>query len=276
MEVAEKADMMDGIDSLGSIALRADALHFTVAQSTDELAQAYRLVYKNYLRAEYIDPHSSEMRYSAHNALPSTVTFVAKLDDAVVTTASIVFDSPLGLPMDMIYKDELDVLRQQHARLCEVTMLADRRRAGMRTIPSILQVFKLVLHYTLRYERTTDIVITINPSHEAFYTKYLPFSDLAGLKYYPSVKNAPALAKRAHLADLKERSKWQRLYEFFMNANVPDLLLATKKKWTEEEMREFFVVKRDILGKLPPAALEHVKGRYPGYDFARIMAPVEK
>jgi hypothetical protein len=126
---------------VGRVALRSDSLLFSLAQTTDELFQAYSLVYRNYLRAEYIDPHASEMRYSSHNALPQTVTLVAKLRSSVVTTASIVFDSPLGLPMDSIYHDELEQLRRERARLCEVTMLADRRRAGMRTIPSILALF---------------------------------------------------------------------------------------------------------------------------------------
>ena len=105
-------------DRSGRVALRADSLLFSLAQSTDELLQAYQLVYRNYLRAEYIDPHPSEMRYSAYNALPSTATFVAKLRNSVVTTASIVFDSPLGLPMDAIYHDELEELRARTTRAC--------------------------------------------------------------------------------------------------------------------------------------------------------------
>ena len=265
------------LDPLGRIALRADSLLFSLAQATDELTQSFKLVYRNYLRAEYIDPHPSNMRYSAHNMLPSTTTFVAKLRDAVVTTATVVFDSPLGLPLETIYHEEVEELRRQHARLCEVTMLADRRRTGMRTIPSILQLFKLILHYTLKFEKATDLVITINPSHEGFYTRYLPFDDLAGLKYYPSVKNAPALAKRAHLADLSDRSKWRRLYEFFMETPPPEeVFKAQKKRFTEDELRDLFVVKRNILPRLPDFAIEHVKSCYPDCDFDKILAPTEK
>jgi hypothetical protein len=119
------------------------------------------------------------------------------------------------------------------------------------------------------------VVITINPSHEAFYTRYLPFEDLAGLRYYPSVKNAPAVAKRAHLPSLAERSKWQRLYEFFMQGPPPDLVLATKKRWTQEELRDLFVIKRNILPRLPESQLDHVRSCYPDYDFNWILAPAE-
>jgi len=118
-------------DSVTRLARRADSLLFSLAQTTDEITQAYRLVYKNYLRSEYIDPHPSEMRYTVFNALPKTATFIARLRDAVTTTASVIFDSPLGLPLEAIYHEEVDELRRNNARLCEVTMLADRRRADL-------------------------------------------------------------------------------------------------------------------------------------------------
>ena len=263
-------------DSVTRLARRADSLLFSLAQTTDEITQAYRLVYRNYLRSEYIDPHPSEMRYTVFNALPKTATFIARLRDAVTTTASVIFDSPLGLPLEAIYHEEVDELRRNNARLCEVTMLADRRRAGMRTIPAILQLFKLVFHYTLRFEKTTDIVITINPSHEAFYTRYLPFEDLAGLRRYPSVKGAPAIAKRANLARIVRDARTLRLGDFFVDSPPSLDMFGEKKRFTQDELRELFVLKREILPKLPKHAVDYVRSQYPDYDFERIMAPARK
>jgi hypothetical protein len=263
-------------DAMSESALKTDSLVFSITRTIDEILQAYRLVYKNYLRAGYIDEHPSEMRYSAHNASPSTVTFCAKLGDAVVTTASVVFDSPLGLPMEAIYHDELEVLRQQGARLCEVTMLADRRRAGMRTIPSILRLFRLIVPYAMRVEKVTDIVITVNPTHAAFYSKYLLFDDLAGWKTYPSVKNAPAVAKRVNLSNVQNKDKRPKLYEFFMGFEPPEEAFAGRKRFTQDELRDLFVVKRPILSGLGELALEWIKSQYGGFDFSAILAPVGK
>jgi len=258
------------------LALRAGPLTFSLAHDFDDLLQAYSLVYRNYLRAEYIDRHESGMRYTVFNALPETTTVVAKLENRVVTTASIIFDSPLGLPMDTIYQEEVDALRAEGARICEVTMLADRRRAGIRTIPSILKIFKLILHYAHNKGRVTDILITINPSHEVFYTRYLPFEDFAGLRYYPAVKNAPALAKRQNLRTLFEEHKNHKLYDFFIDAAIPQEILEVKHRFTEEQLRQLFVVERQIFQKLPPFAVEHLKSCYPEHDFERILAPVPK
>ena len=264
------------IDSVMRLALRADSLLFSLAQTTDQMVQAYKLVYRNYLRCEYIDAHPSQMRYNVFNALPDTATFVACLDHTVVTTATIVFDSPLGLPLEAIYQDEVDALRRAGARLSEVTMLADRRRAGMRTIPSILHLFKLILHHTLATGKATDIVITVNPSHEAFYSRYLPFDDLGPLRYYPSVKNAPAVAKRLSLTEVVLGVRSGRFGGFFLENPPPRDVLAAKKRFTEDELRELFVATRDILPQLPPFALDYIRSLYPGYDFNRIMAPVHK
>lgn len=263
-------------DNTERIALRAGPLSFSLAQETEELLEAYKLVYKSYLRAEYIDKQPSEMRYNVFNALPATTTVVAKTKGSVVTTASIVFDSELGLPMDTIYQEEVDALRREGARLCEVTMLADRRRAGIRTIPSILQIFKMIFNYARSKGKVSDILITINPSHEIFYTRYVPFEDFAGLRYYAAVKGAPALAKRANIQRLLEDHKGHKLYEFFTQDRTPEDVLEAKAQFSEDDLRELFVEKRPIFPPLPKFAMDYIKSCYPTYDFARIMSPVEK
>jgi len=263
-------------DVMSESALKTDALTFSIARTTDEILQAYRLVYDNYLKSGYIDQHPSLMRYGPHNALPSTVTFVAKLGEKVVTTATVVFDSPLGLPMEAIYRDELDALRKQGSRLCEVTMLADRRRAGMRTIPSILRLFRLIVPYAMRFEKATDIVITVNPTHAAFYSKYLLFEDLAGKKDYPSVKNAPAVARRVNLTNVQKKDKRPEVYKFFMGYSPSDDTFAGKKGFTQDELRDLFVVRRNVFPSMSEAALAWIRSQYNGFDFDAILAPTGK
>jgi hypothetical protein len=263
------------VDSIMRLALRSDSLLFSPAQNTDQLIQSYQLVYKNYLRCEYIEAHPSQMRYTVYNALPTTATFVARLDGSVVTTATVVLDSPLGLPLEAIYGQEIAAMRADGARICEVTMLADRRRAGMRTIPAILRLFKMMFNYASGIEDITDIVITVNPSHEAFYTRYLPFQELGTLRYYPSVRNAPAVAKRINFSEITEEVRSGKIGAFFFEDPTPQDILSVRSRFTEEELRDLFVIRRDIFHKLPPFALDYVRSLYPQYDFDRILAPVE-
>ena len=89
-----------------------------VARDTDELEEAFALVYREYLRKGYTDKNSSGLRLSLHNALPDATTFIALSEkNVIIATATIVPDSFLGLPMDSIYYDELNRLRRIGARL---------------------------------------------------------------------------------------------------------------------------------------------------------------
>ena len=88
-------------------------IEYRVARSRDELAQAFHLVYEEYLKQGYIHEHPSKMRLSLHNLVPETTTFIAKVDSTVVATATVIPDSPLGLPMDELYREELAGLATQ-------------------------------------------------------------------------------------------------------------------------------------------------------------------
>jgi len=175
---------------------------FTPARSIDELKQAFALVYRTYLDRGYIAPTENQLRFGIHNLLPEATTFVAVLRETVIATATLIADSPLGLPMDQVYRDELNKLRRQDRRIAEVTMLADRRRQFRRTLPMLLALFRTTMDYAIDVLALDDLCITLNPRHEQFYRRFLCFEDLGPLKSYASVRDNPALAKRFSLRDL--------------------------------------------------------------------------
>ena len=82
---------------------------YQITKKRNELEQGFSLVYKEYVKRRYIPKHyKSKIRLSLYNALPSTTTFVAKKGKKVIATATLIPDSPMGLPMDKIYKKECD------------------------------------------------------------------------------------------------------------------------------------------------------------------------
>ena len=100
------------------------ATDYRVARSRRELEKAYALVYQEYLKRDYINEVESGWRISLHNAMPETTTFVGIMEEEVLATVSIIPDSPLGLPMDCIYREELNQFRAQKKKICEISMLA--------------------------------------------------------------------------------------------------------------------------------------------------------
>ena len=83
------------------------------AVSRKEIKDAFRLVYRRYVERGYIEENPAKMRFTVFNALPDTTTFTCVLRGEVVSTATVVADSPAGLPADEIFREELDELRRQ-------------------------------------------------------------------------------------------------------------------------------------------------------------------
>jgi len=176
----------------------ADGLDFGLATDRRTLEQAFRLQHDQYVAQGYMDPHPSNWRLSIHNALPATRVFVARSRDRVVATMTLIADSPLGLPMDEIYSDDLRKLRDMGRDLAEVSGLAmdpDYQASG---VAVLLRLVRMLVVYAAQVE--SDLCIAVNPRHAAFYRKAFHFQDIGGLKQYRKVNGAPAVALRLDLA----------------------------------------------------------------------------
>lgn len=234
------------------------------AASRDELEEAFRLVHASYLQRGYIRADSSEVRLSLFNAFPTTVTLVSVLDGHVIATITLVPDTPAGLPMDEIYHEEVQALRNADRRVAEVTMLADRRRRLRRALPMLLQMMKIVFDYATLVLRASDLCITINPRHERYYERALLFEPLGGLKRYPSVRNNPALAKRLNLETARRRCEGKPdLVERFFTDRTPLERLTDGYHMTCDDLEYFFVELTDLFGTAPVGIMRHLEAAYP-------------
>jgi hypothetical protein len=131
--------------------------------------------------------------------------------------------------MDEIYSEELNKLRLQNKKIVEVGRLATNSdfllkdvefKKKYNRLALVSSLFKLVFHYCI-YKDFDNICISINPKHNIFY-KLISFKDIGGLKAYPSVNNAPALAKTLDIKELRnEKIKNSLLSKLFWN-NPPD------------------------------------------------------
>lgn len=255
---------------------------YRVARTRQELEGAFTLVYKEYLRRNYIRPDGEAIKLSIFNALPQTTTFIALFDKQIVATASVVLDSPIGLPMDKIYHEELCSLRQQGNKVCEVSMLASDTQIfqggtslmlNAKKLFFIFNLFKVIFDYAGELAKMDYICITINPKHNLTY-EYILFKDLGGLKVYDTVNNAPAIAKCLNLKTSKDECQKLNkpgLYEmFFMRRTHPDHF-ARKALLSPADLKYFFVDKTDIFKQAANIQMAHVKSCYPAYDFSQIL-----
>jgi hypothetical protein len=186
-------------------------IRVAIAWERSEWEQAFQLVRQSYQAAGYEAASEKSLRFTLFHALPDTVTFVAKHEDRVVLTFSLVPDNTLlGLPMESVYGKEITALRRQGRRLAEVISFA-AGNLGMREFPLVFRsIIRLIQQYHVA-QGGDAWVITVNPKHRQFYTKVMGFVPLGPCCSYSRVQGAPA---EAFLLDLD-----------LMKANVPNTYL---------------------------------------------------
>lgn len=137
---------------------------------------------------------------------PHRITLTASDRGEVVGTLTIGIDAGRGLMADHMYKEELDALRRQGARLAEVTKLAFDH--SVQSKHALASVFHLAFIYAREMHGCTDAVIEVNPRHRRFYEAMLGFQTVCESRPNPRVQ-APAVLLRVDTAFGTEQvAKW--------------------------------------------------------------------
>ena len=141
---------------------------------------------------------TAEPFFTFQHGLPETTVFVAKQEGRVAATLSVVFDSPCGLPLEDLYRAETAALRARGRSPCEICSLAvdPRSRSGSSLV---LQLFRCATLHILRQPLTTDLLVTLKPSHGRFYQKGMGFESFGALAGDPRFCHAETIALRLSL-----------------------------------------------------------------------------
>jgi hypothetical protein len=183
-------------------------LEISLAQSRSDLQGAFQILYHSYVRAGLIDENPLQVRLTPFHLLPTTEVVVAKLQNTVTSTLTLVVDSPAGLPMDEMYGDELDRFRSQGLRLAEVGCLADRRRSPVRFIKVFGELARLSVQVACA-RGIGALVVVAHPRHERFYTRSFGFERFGTVKECPYVNGNPAVAMILEFARI-QRTEWHQ------------------------------------------------------------------
>ena len=147
------------------------------AETKEELEQAFSLVYDVYLKKKFIPtPRDHKMLYNMYSRFPDTTHIIAKSYRQVISNLSEIFDSEdFGLPMDAIYRKELDDLRSQGRSLVELSALATPKEHRWKNI--FLYLVQVMYWYSV-YRGVDDVCITVNARHIRYYMQLFPFEHL--------------------------------------------------------------------------------------------------
>ncbi len=183
--------------------LKLDSLAFRQAESTNELEKAFSLVYASYQQKGFIpEPKEHGMFFSIYSLLPGTIhVMIRENQKKVISNLSAIPSSgTFGLPMDSIYKSELDRLRSRGRKVVELSALATSKKHRMHNI-FLYQIQALYWYFI--YNGVDDICVTVNPRHKGYYMRMFPFEELGPVRHYSRV-NAPAVGLRARVYESLE------------------------------------------------------------------------
>lgn len=243
---AENADNI--ISHFGdTISRKLDQKHATIEcraiRTAEEGRAAFRLLYQQYRKRGYCAANASEI-YFAPQALESpSKIFMLKDSGQLIGTIALIADSVKGLPMDQLFKEELDGLRIKGRRIAEVGMLAlDMSRHGrsMFSLGNIKKMNYLFTLYKIMFDAAradlgvSDLVINMNPKHTSLY-KYLAFEAMGEVKHYPGCSK-PALPMRMEVSRAIEKARLKG-GGFFYNIGS-DSRDRASYDWSSDEKQE--------------------------------------
>ncbi|MBA4389198.1 MAG: hypothetical protein C0404_14590 [Verrucomicrobia bacterium] len=269
---------MDG--RLGAAVLTGNEYRFgknwgcsiTVAQTLPEKKRAWRMVYQSYLEKGYAKIDSDELWYGLYDMLPQTTTFIASRDGIDVATLTVVFDSEFGVPADQLYHDELDRMRQDGRRICEIVSLASNESDRRQGIEVLKHLFNVGFHMASKLVDATDFIITVNPHHASYYERKLLFRRHGEERSYAKVGGAPAVLLVLDLTTANERyldeygpdngSLWHHFFSERTASSTVWFLVENVNRGGRQELMGWFRRKK-------PAVLERLGNHISPFDAAR-------
>ena len=161
---------------------------FRAAGSLAEVVSAWEVVYRVYGDAGLIDPNPYRIHTVPHAVGPQAAVILDVLQSMIVSTVTVMRDTDAGLPLDIIFRDEIDALRAGGRQITEAGLYVDRRDAGMQAADSVLSLVNFVLTWSFA-RGGTDLIIGVHPRHEVFYEDFYGFERLGPERPFPVVNN---------------------------------------------------------------------------------------
>jgi hypothetical protein len=233
-----------------------------VASTRSERRGAFRLAYAAYHRAGLCDASKEGLRITPHQLLPTTDIIVAELRGEVISTLSLVRDGELGLPLEVIYPEEVERRREAGLRLAEVSCLADRRKDPARFFGLFSELAQVMVQMALR-EGVDQLLIAVHPRHARMYCRAMAFKQVGDNRDYPAVKSKPAVLLCLELAEAKARrpAAWQR----FVGDPLAEEVISTRpiKPIDCRHFEQLLQNSEAIGGSFDDALLDAARSRMP-------------
>ena len=244
-----------------------------VANQMERREKAYQLLYDLYSEMGITRENGDGLWLSIHDAIPETTTFIAKNERGFIEGAvTTVFESPIGLPADDLYKKEIDKIRHTGEHICEIISLGINNN-GRASIKVLATLFYCAFLHAWKGENATAFVITVHSDLEDFYCRRVSFKKLGPERNYAKVSGAPTVLLNLSLMKVDKLRRQQSLFPFYLlnHSHQKELEFAQRIEnsifpMSDEEFFNFFIDKTNIWEMASPQEKDFIKKFYPAHE----------
>lgn len=225
---------------------------YRLASSPQDREAASRLVYQRYREIGLIERNRFERRVTVFHSLPTTTVFVGCTAGTVLGTVTLITDSLRGLPLDSVFKKEMQQQRDNGLRMGEVSCLAFRPCKSKSQFRRRFFELNRVMAQFARHHAIDALVIAINPRHVRYYRQLMGFEQFGSVDLFPSVRNHPAAACLMEFAAVDRNPP--PAYNAIFNKQIPASELC-RYQMTVEERESLAVIACASGGDSTPLAV---------------------
>lgn len=186
-------------------------VQYKIAQTRDELEQAFTLIQDSYLEMNLTDTPES-MRLGKYNALPTTLVFIAIYQGEVIATISQIMDTALGLPIETFCR--IGKLRTSGRRISEISGLAIKKEWRSRSTGIFFPLSTFAMLYCRKYVGV-DYFVIVTRAHVRFF--YQALYDFKGID--SKVKNHSGVKEKKSYAQFLDVEKLDSYLKKHFNHN---------------------------------------------------------
>ncbi len=174
-----------------------------------QVIEAWSLVYKVYTHSGLIDANPYRLHTVNQAVTPFAAVFHGSTANGEIeSTATAIEDAPntpYGLPLDQVYHDELNKLRNHGRRLIECGLFAHRGQlpgddpqamgiegSSRQIRDALYELMRMAFYFGLN-RCCTDWILGVHPRHARFYIRAFGFKQIADETIYPAVNDRPVV-----------------------------------------------------------------------------------
>lgn len=264
-----------------------DGITIERAHTRDDIARACQILYEGYTEAGFMVDDGSGHRFTVYHALPTAYTLVVREGDDIIATVTLIVKSVDPLPVEHIL--DLSKYLTPGSRIVELSALTIARNYRGNSGRVMFPLFKYIYEYSLKALGATDLIVTCNPKHQAFYKAIYQFESISDetVQSYDFVDGAPAVGCRLCLRTFPEvyfaaygtAPARKNLYQYMVQTRFDEFDIArhplpeaSGNRWSETDLA--WMLKRLATGRssLSDNDMEMLRLAYSGAQYDHLFA----